>query len=91
MGSQYEWGLPARYGGRFFVEGVPDEKFPDDGMSAPDAYQLLQEEVELDGDPARHTGARTLADDLAKACKALDKNGPLHEHDRKRARRAPHM
>ncbi len=48
------YGLPARYGSRFFIEGVPERKFPESGMSAPDAYQLIQEEMELDGDPGRN-------------------------------------
>src|SRR5215216_5010207 len=51
-GPQY--GLPARYGSRFFIDGVPESKFPEAGMSAPDAYQLIQEEMELDGDPGRN-------------------------------------
>jgi glutamate decarboxylase len=46
--------LPARYGGRFFTEGVPTERLPDGGMSAVDAYQLLEEEMALDGDPSRN-------------------------------------
>ncbi|UJA20143.1 glutamate decarboxylase [Thermoleophilia bacterium SCSIO 60948] len=46
--------LPARYGSRFFVEGVPTDAFPADGMSARDAYELISEEVALDGDPARN-------------------------------------
>jgi glutamate decarboxylase len=46
--------LPARYGSRFFIDGVPERMFPDTGMSAPDAYQLIQEEMELDGDPGRN-------------------------------------
>jgi glutamate decarboxylase len=50
--SPYE--LPARYGGRFFIEGVPDTKFPEGGMPAPDVYNLIQEEMELDGDPGRN-------------------------------------
>jgi len=46
--------LPARYGARFFTEGVPDTKFPEDGMRPQDAYQLMIEELELDGDPSRN-------------------------------------
>jgi len=46
--------LPARYGSRFFIEGVPADKFPESGMSAEDAYQLIEEEMELDGDPGRN-------------------------------------
>ncbi|MGI8727224.1 MAG: pyridoxal-dependent decarboxylase [Solirubrobacterales bacterium] len=46
--------LPARYGSRFFVEGVPDAAFPEQGMSARDAYELIEEEMALDGDPARN-------------------------------------
>ncbi len=46
--------LPARYGSRFFVEGVPDLSFPDGGMPARDAYELIEGEMALDGDPARN-------------------------------------
>ena len=46
--------LPPRYGGRFFTEGIPTERFPEGGMSAVDAYQLVEEEMALDGDPARN-------------------------------------
>ena len=46
--------LPSRYGARFFTEGVPDGKLPDEGMPPQDAYQLMVEELELDGDPSRN-------------------------------------
>jgi glutamate decarboxylase len=46
--------LPSRYGARFFTEGVPEHEFPADGMRPQDAYQLLVEELELDGDPSRN-------------------------------------
>ena len=46
--------LPTRYGGRFFVEGAPEHRFPDEGMSAIDASELLAEEVILDGEPHRN-------------------------------------
>jgi glutamate decarboxylase len=46
--------LPARYGSRFFVEGVPESRFPEQGMSGTDAYNLIQQEMALDGDPARN-------------------------------------
>ena len=46
--------LPSRYGGRFFTEGVPEKEFPEEGMPFQDAYQLLIEELELDGDPSRN-------------------------------------
>ena len=46
--------LPARYGSRFFVDGVPEAEFPAEGMSARDAYELIDEEMALDGDPARN-------------------------------------
>ena len=42
--------LPARYGSRFFVDGVPGSEFPAEGMSARDAYELIDEEMALDGD-----------------------------------------
>ena len=46
--------LPARYRSRFFIEGVPDAEFPGSGMPAPDVCQLIEEEMELDGDPGRN-------------------------------------
>jgi glutamate decarboxylase len=46
--------LPARYGSRFFVEGVPEAEFPEEGMGPADAYNLIGEEMELDGDPGRN-------------------------------------
>jgi glutamate decarboxylase len=46
--------LPTRYGGRFFTAGVPENRFPAQGMSAEDAHELLEEEVVLDGDPRRN-------------------------------------
>jgi glutamate decarboxylase len=49
-----EQDLPDRYGSRFFVEGAPDERFPDSGMSADSAYGLIEEEMAVDGDPARN-------------------------------------
>ena len=55
MASSHDsFGLPARYGSRFFTEGIPESEFPEKGMSAPDAYNLIEEEMELDGDPARN-------------------------------------
>ncbi|MEO7197926.1 MAG: glutamate decarboxylase [Solirubrobacterales bacterium] len=52
--SLSESDLPARYGSRFFVEGAPDVRFPTQGMSADDAYELIADEMALDGDPARN-------------------------------------
>ena len=46
--------LPAHYGSRFFVEGVPEDRFPEGGMGARDVYELIGEEMALDGDPARN-------------------------------------
>jgi glutamate decarboxylase len=46
--------LPSRYGSRFFVDGVPETEFPGGGMSAFDAYNVIAEEMELDGDPGRN-------------------------------------
>ncbi len=46
--------LPAYYGSRFFVEGVPANRFPEEGMGAEDAYELVNEELHLDGDPSRN-------------------------------------
>jgi glutamate decarboxylase len=46
--------LPAHYGSRFFVEGVPEDRLPEEGMGARDVYELIAEEIALDGDPARN-------------------------------------
>ena len=46
--------LPPRFGSRWFTEGVPDDELPEHGMSAPDAYQLMEAEMSLDGDPTRN-------------------------------------
>jgi glutamate decarboxylase len=46
--------VPARYIGRFFTEGVPERTFPDEGMAAQSAYNLIKQEVALDGDPWRN-------------------------------------
>ena len=46
--------LPAHYGSRFFVEGVPENTFPEEGMGARDVYELITEDMALDGDPARN-------------------------------------
>ncbi len=46
--------LPAHYGSRFFVEGVPESTFPKEGMGARDVYELISEDMALDGDPARN-------------------------------------
>ncbi len=46
--------LPSRYGSRFFVEGAPDVRFPQQGMPAEDAYDLIAEEMAVDGDPSRN-------------------------------------
>lgn len=54
MAREGDLRLPTRYGGRFFVEGAPEHSFPERGMSAVDAYELLAEEVVLDGDPHRN-------------------------------------
>ena len=46
--------VPGRYIGRFFTEGIPETKFPEQGMSAQSAHYLIEEEVALDGDPWRN-------------------------------------
>ena len=44
----------ARYGNRFLLEPAPDERLPDNGMSATDAMRLLGEDLALDGMPMRN-------------------------------------
>jgi glutamate decarboxylase len=42
------------YGNRFLTEDAPDGPFPEQGMSALDAQRLVEEELELEGDPNRN-------------------------------------
>jgi glutamate decarboxylase len=46
--------LASRFGNRFVVEAVPDNRLPEEGMSAGDAKRLIGEELVLDGDPERN-------------------------------------
>ena len=39
---------------RFFTEGVPETKFPDAGMGPREAYELVDQETNLDGDTFRN-------------------------------------
>jgi len=43
-----------QYGKRFLREAAPDNELPKHGMFAPDALHLLEEELVLDGIPARN-------------------------------------
>ncbi len=40
------------YAGRMFSHDIPKFKLPDGGMTAPAAYQLVHDELNLDGNPA---------------------------------------
>ena len=40
------------YGSRYFSESIPKYERPEDGMPAKAAYQLIHEELNLDGNPA---------------------------------------
>src|ERR1700748_814055 len=42
------------YGGRFLTEDAPDGPFPKTGMAALDAQRLVEEELQLEGDPNRN-------------------------------------
>src|SRR3954447_22936654 len=44
----------ALFGNRFASREVPTRTFPDDGMTAVDAFRLVSEEMALEGDPARN-------------------------------------
>ena len=59
---------------------VPAYNLPPNAQEIKVMRALVKENVS-------HTGARTLADDLAKACKTLDEKGALHEDDRRRVKR----
>ena len=40
------------YGGRYFTEAIPEHEIPQGSMPAPAAYQLIHDELDLDGNPA---------------------------------------
>src|SRR4051812_16227144 len=44
----------ALFGNRFASREVPTRTFPDNGMTAVDAFRLVSEEMALEGDPARN-------------------------------------
>src|SRR3954471_1106306 len=46
--------IAARYGNRFLTEHVPSREFPDVGMGSVDAMRLVDEDLVLDGIPARN-------------------------------------
>jgi glutamate decarboxylase len=46
--------LASRFGNRFVIEEVPDNRLPESGMPAADAKRLIVDEMVLDGDPARN-------------------------------------
>jgi glutamate decarboxylase len=47
-------GLEAMYGNRYLLEPAPDDKLPKSGMSAQEAMGLVEQEMVLDGLPARN-------------------------------------
>ena len=46
--------LAKRLGGRWLIEGAPDDKIPDHGMPPIAAMRLIEEEMVLDGIPERN-------------------------------------
>jgi glutamate decarboxylase len=46
--------LEERFGNKFLLEAAPDARLPETGMSALDAYRLIEEELVLDGIPMRN-------------------------------------
>jgi glutamate decarboxylase len=44
----------SRFGNKFLLENAPDSRLPEHGMSAEDAFLLIEEELVLDGIPARN-------------------------------------
>ena len=54
--------LEAMYGNRYLLEPAPDHKLPKSGMSAQEAMGLVEQEMVLDGLPARKS--RDLRDHL---------------------------
>src|SRR6185312_14793831 len=46
--------LEERFGNKFLLEAAPDARLPETGMTAVDAYRLIEEELVLDGIPMRN-------------------------------------
>ena len=46
--------LDARFGSKYLLEPAPDGKLPKAGMSADDAFRLIEDDLVLDGIPARN-------------------------------------
>ncbi|MGN6867128.1 MAG: glutamate decarboxylase [Solirubrobacteraceae bacterium] len=46
--------LEERFGNKFLLEPAPDARLPETGMTALDAYRLIEEELVLDGIPMRN-------------------------------------
>ncbi|HKO27008.1 MAG TPA: glutamate decarboxylase [Solirubrobacteraceae bacterium] len=46
--------LEERFGNKFLLEPAPDARLPETGMTALDAYRLIEEELVLDGIPVRN-------------------------------------
>jgi glutamate decarboxylase len=44
----------ALFGDRFLVEDTPDRTFPEEGMSAVDAFRLISEDLAIEGNPVRN-------------------------------------
>ncbi len=54
MHLEHELADANRYGNRFLLTDAPDGALPDKGMSAEDAYWLLEQQLTLDGIPERN-------------------------------------
>ncbi|MFL5824529.1 MAG: glutamate decarboxylase [Solirubrobacteraceae bacterium] len=46
--------LDERFGNKYLLQDAPDHRLPEAGMSAEDAYRLIEDELVLDGIPARN-------------------------------------
>ena len=44
----------ALFGNRFAVQDTPDRAFPEEGMTAVDAFRLVAEDLAIEGDPVRN-------------------------------------
>ena len=70
--------MAARLGGKWLIEGAPDNEIPDDGMTPIAARRLIGEEMVLDGIPERNlaTFVTTWMEPEAQAiiAESLDRN-----------------
>jgi glutamate decarboxylase len=70
--------LEELFGSKFRIENAPDGKLPETGMTADDAYRLIDEELVLDGIPSRNLATFVTTWMEPQACALIAQN--LHRN-----------